>query len=47
MANPTLYKKTGLTGIHSRNTQNLSSAEQTRVNTVLNKFFELFSAKHS
>lgn len=47
MANPTEYKKEALTTVHSRNTTALSSNEQTRVNTVLNKFFELFAAKHT
>lgn len=47
MANPTLYKKTSLNDANNRTTQNLTSDEQTRVNTVISKFFELFTAKHS
>jgi hypothetical protein len=43
----TEYKKVALVDVKDRNTQSLSSAEQTRVNTVVNKFFELFAAKHT
>lgn len=43
----TEYKKTDLTSIQTRTTAALTSAEQTRVNTVITKFFDLFAAEHS
>lgn len=43
----TEYKKTDLTSIQTRTTATLTSAEQTRVNTVITKFFDLFAAEHS
>ena len=46
MANPTLYKKETLNNVHGRTTTDLSAAEQTRVDTIITKFFELFSDKH-
>jgi len=46
MANPTLYKKKALNDVRNRTTETLTAAEKTRVNTVLNKFVELFKAEH-
>lgn len=46
MAAPTLYKKKSLNDVRNRTTTALTSDETTRVNTVVNKFFELFKAKH-
>lgn len=46
MAAPTLYKKKSVAEVNSRSTYELSADEKTRVNTVVNKFFDLFKAKH-
>lgn len=46
MSNPSLYKKDSLTNIKNRNTSPLTTDEKTRVNVVVNKFFELFKNKH-
>lgn len=46
MANPTLYKKESISNIKSRPTYDLTAADQTKVNATINKFFELFAAKH-
>ena len=46
MANPTLYKKKSITDVRSRQTENLTADEKTRVDTVTQKFVELFKAKH-
>lgn len=43
----TEYKKVNLTNVHTRTNVALSSGEQTRVNEVISKFFELFAAEHS
>lgn len=43
---PNLYKKKPLSEVKNRTTSNLSNAEKARVNSVINKFFELFIAKH-
>jgi hypothetical protein len=44
---PQLYKKKSLNDIRNRPTSSLSDSEKTRVETVINKFFELFKSKHS
>lgn len=44
---PQLYKKKSLNDIKNRPTSSLSDSEKTRVETVINKFFELFKSKHS
>lgn len=46
MANPTLYKKKSIQDVKARATSSLTADELTRVNTVVNKFFELFKLKH-
>jgi len=43
----TEYKKVDLTSVHTRTNVALSSAEQTRINAVITKFFDLFAAEHS
>lgn len=43
----TEYKKTDLTNVSTRTTAAFTSDEQTRVNTVITKFFDLFAAEHS
>jgi len=43
----TEYKKTDLTSVSTRTTAALTNDEQSRVNTVITKFFDLFSAEHS
>jgi hypothetical protein len=44
---PQLYKKKSLNDIRNRPTSSLSDSEKTRVETVIDKFFELFKSKHS
>jgi hypothetical protein len=46
MSNPSLYKKETLTNVKNRNTSSLNTDEKTRVNVIVNKFFELFKNKH-
>jgi hypothetical protein len=44
---PQLYKKKSLNDIKNRPTSSVSDSEKTRVETVIDKFFELFKSKHS
>lgn len=46
MTEPTLYRKETLANVRSRNSAALTTEEKTRVKTVVDKFFELFAAKH-
>lgn len=46
MNEPTLYRKTSIASINNKATFELTTDEQTRVNTVITKFFELFTTKH-
>ena len=46
MANPTLYKKESTATVNNRTTTNLTSDEQSNVDTTISKFFELFAAEH-
>jgi hypothetical protein len=43
---PPLYKKKALNNVNNRTTSQLTSEEKGRVQTVVNKFFELFITKH-
>ena len=43
---PNLYKKKTLSEVKNRTTSHLSNTEKDRLDTVINKFFELFIAKH-
>lgn len=43
---PPLYKKKSLQDVKNRNTSQLTIDEKQRVQTVINKFFELFMNKH-
>jgi hypothetical protein len=43
---PPLYKKKALTDVNNRTTSQLTTEQKGRVNSVINKFFELFIAKH-
>jgi hypothetical protein len=43
---PPLYKKTALNNAKNRTTSQLTTEESQRVQTVINKFFELFIVKH-
>ncbi len=43
---PPLYKKKALNDINNRTTSQLTTEEKRRVQLVVNKFFELFIAKH-
>jgi hypothetical protein len=43
---PPLYKKKSLQDVKNRNTSPLTNDEKQRVQTVVNKFFELFMNKH-
>jgi hypothetical protein len=43
---PPLYKKKALNDINNRTTSQLTTEEKGRVQLVVNKFFELFIAKH-
>jgi hypothetical protein len=44
---PPLYKKKALNDVNNRTTSQLTTEQKGRVQTVINKFFELFIAKHS
>jgi len=44
---PPLYKKTTLNNARNRTTSQLTTDQKERVQTVINKFFELFIAKHT
>jgi hypothetical protein len=44
---PPLYKKKALNDVNNRTTGQLTTNQKERVQTVINKFFELFIAKHS
>lgn len=46
MEKPTLYKKTDLESVRSRQTSPLTVDEQTQVDATIAKFFELFKARH-
>lgn len=46
MANPTLYKKESTSVVNNRTTSDLTTQEQSAVNSTITKFFELFAAKH-
>ena len=46
MANQTLYNTKSLNDVRNRTTTPLTSEESIRVNTIVNKFFELFKAEH-
>jgi hypothetical protein len=43
---PQLYKKKPLAEVKNRTTSQLSNTEKQRVETVIDKFFELFINKH-
>ena len=43
---PPLYKKTALNDANNRTTSQLTIEQKQRVETVIDKFFELFIAKH-
>jgi hypothetical protein len=43
---PSLYKKKSLNDINNRTTSQLTIEQKERVQLVVNKFFELFIAKH-
>jgi len=47
MNTPTLYKKVTASQAVNRNTTSVTDAEASSINTTLNKFFELFAAKHT
>lgn len=47
MSKPTLYKKVSASEALSRNTQSINSTEASTIRTTINKFFELFAAKHT
>jgi hypothetical protein len=44
---PPLYKKKALNDVNNRTTSQLTTDQKERVQTVINKFFELFIAKHT
>jgi hypothetical protein len=44
---PSLYKKKTLNDVKNRTTSQLTTDQKERVQTVINKFFELFIAKHT
>jgi hypothetical protein len=44
---PPLYKKKALNDVNNRTTSQLTTGQKERVQTVINKFFELFIAKHT
>lgn len=44
---PPLYKKKTLNDVNNRTTSQLTTDQKERVQTVINKFFELFVTKHS
>jgi hypothetical protein len=43
---PPLYKKKALSDVNNRTTRQLTTEETERVQTVINKFFELFISKY-
>jgi hypothetical protein len=43
---PPLYKKKALNDVNNRTTSQLTTEQKNRVQNVVNKFFELFIAKH-
>lgn len=43
---PPLYKKKTLNDVNNRTTSQLTNEQKDRVQLVINKFFELFIAKH-
>lgn len=43
---PPLYKKKALNDVNNRTTSQLTTEQKNRVQSVVNKFFELFIAKH-
>jgi hypothetical protein len=43
---PPLYKKKALNDVNNRTTSQLTVEQNTRVQLVVNKFFELFITKH-
>lgn len=43
---PPLYKKKSLNDVKNRTTSQLTTDQKERVQIVVNKFFELFIAKH-
>jgi hypothetical protein len=44
---PPLYKKKALNDVNNRTTSQLTTDQKERVQTVINKFFELFIVKHT
>lgn len=46
MANPTLYKKIPNNNLRNRQVTTPNAAEDARMSAVIDKFFELFKAKH-
>lgn len=46
MAKPTLYKKKPIQDVKNKVRGPLTADEKTSVNLAVNKFFELFKAKH-
>lgn len=46
MANPTLYKKKAIQDVKTKVREQLTAEEQSRVDSVVNKFFELFKLEH-
>lgn len=46
MAAPILYKKKSVEEVRNRVTYSLTDNEKTRINTVVNKFFDLFKTEH-
>lgn len=46
MAKPTLYKKTPNNNLIDRQITSANPDEDTRMSTVIHKFFELFRDKH-
>ncbi len=47
MSTPTLYKKQDLNTVQNRSYEQVSATEATQITNSINKFFELFAAKHS
>ena len=47
MAKPSIYKKVSFSDLKNRTLSAPTSDENTRVDTILNKFKELFIAQHS
>ena len=46
MAAPTLYRKREIDDIRNRDMESISSSEKEQTDLIVNKFFELFKAKH-